>query len=201
MINCIDCGEHMKNYAHGRCKKCYMKRRNSTDEGKKKHADQMRKWRTDNPERAKAIEDRRRNTKKRKEWKLKYNREYYTEHAEELRQYQRDWRKNNPKQRDDYKRESIARRRALPDILTEHEWQEILVKYNHCCAYCGSSDSKIYEEHWIPAIHGGGRTKENIVPSCHRCNSRKGTKTGDEFISMLNWEKSGYIGIPFEEMQ
>lgn len=161
----------------------------------KKHADYMRKWRAENPEKAKNIECRRSNTSERKIWRAKYNRQYYAKHAEELRQYQRNWRSDgsNTVAQTRNKMKYRQRKNSLPDTLTEDEWQEILEKYHHLCAYCGTGTEPLYEEHWIPVSRGGGRTKENIVPSCHRCNSRKGTMTGDEFLDLLDLEKQGYV--------
>jgi 5-methylcytosine-specific restriction endonuclease McrA len=35
-------------------------------------------------------------------------------------------------------------------------------------------------EHVTPVSRGGGYTTLNIVPSCARCNSKKGARTPDE---------------------
>ncbi len=94
----------------------------------------------------------------------------------------------NKRYRDKFPEKELARRhkrmarlKNLPNTLTEEEWQEILKQYHHACAYCGDKKSKLQREHNIPAVRGGGYTKENIVPACATCNYQKGTMTGDEF--------------------
>lgn len=120
---------------------------------------------------------------------MKYNREYYKANAERLKEYQRQWRRDHPRQRDRYKRESIERRKSLEDTLTEMEWEQILRDSHHLCVYCGRSDCELEEDHWVPASLGGSRTAENIVPSCHSCNSKKGTLPGDLFLDVLDIEE------------
>lgn len=187
-VICIDCGETKKHYARGRCAECHRSWYNSQPKRKEIHARQMREWRRDNPDAAAAIEARRSETTKRKAWKHKYYKKYYAVNAEQLRQYQRDWRKNNPEQRDEYKRQYRARKAELPSTLTPEEWDGVLYNYNYCCAYCGS-DGPLDKEHWVPASRGGGYTKDNIVPACGICNSRKGTMTGEEFHQQLDIEE------------
>jgi len=142
----------------------------------------MRNWRQKSPEKAKAIEERRSKTKKRKQWKDAYNQEYYDEHREELCQYQRDWRRANPKRRDHYKIRRRNKNKALPSTLTYVQWEAIKQRYNHRCAYCQVEGKKLVREHMLPADRGGGFTKENIVPSCHSCNASKKTMAAQEFV-------------------
>lgn len=81
--------------------------------------------------------------------------------------------------------------KGLPATLTEQEWQEILKRYDYRCAYCRKKEDKPHREHWVPLAKGGGYTADNIVPACKRCNARKGTMTGDEFLAILQKEKEG----------
>ena len=76
-----------------------------------------------------------------------------------------------------------ARRRAARDniiaTLTADEWKRILEKYDYRCAYCGMPFSErlpITQDHVIPISKGGDHTKENVVPACKPCNSRKKDK-------------------------
>lgn len=87
-----------------------------------------------------------------------------------------------------HRRESI--KKNLPMTLTLCEWDMILEKYNHSCAYCGRDDLPLTQEHWLPSSRGGGYTAGNIVPSCAPCNSRKRSMTGDEFIAFLEKENN-----------
>lgn len=56
------------------------------------------------------------------------------------------------------------------------------------CHYCGIKDENgtIFEEdHYVPLSRGGKDHKSNIVISCRPCNQRKGSMTGDEYLSHL----------------
>lgn len=63
--------------------------------------------------------------------------------------------------------------------LTLEEWNDILLKYNNRCVYCHVEFTDIIrptKDHVIPLIRGGHHIKENIVPACKSCNSKKGDK-------------------------
>lgn len=60
--------------------------------------------------------------------------------------------------------------------LTHNEWLSILERFNNRCAYCGSDESKLTRDHVTPIVDGGLHTKENVVPACQPCNSRKGRR-------------------------
>lgn len=64
-------------------------------------------------------------------------------------------------------------RRRASGILTAEEWFAILEAYCYSCAYCGRDDCPMHIEHVIPVAKGGQTTRENIVPACKPCNSRK----------------------------
>lgn len=55
---------------------------------------------------------------------------------------------------------------------------------------------KMQKEHKIPRSRGGSDERENLVPSCARCNSEKGTKTVDEFRDwkILVGDHSSFFG-------
>ena len=58
--------------------------------------------------------------------------------------------------------------------LTLHEWMSILDAFNFRCAYC----QDVYEliEHIMPISKGGGTEKNNCVPACKSCNTKKSNK-------------------------
>jgi len=80
------------------------------------------------------------------------------------------------------KRRHARRRSRFSDVvvnLTAIEWNEILKKFDNKCAYCGLSFTKEIpptQDHKIPISKGGNHTKDNIVPSCKSCNSKKKDK-------------------------
>jgi len=73
-----------------------------------------------------------------------------------------------------------ARRRAndhghaIVSDLTDDQWQEILARFEHRCAYCGKESARITQDHVIPLSRGGDHTASNVLPACRSCNSRKG---------------------------
>lgn len=69
-----------------------------------------------------------------------------------------------------------ARRRTAErsGTVTVAEWQAILDRYGHRCAYCGDG-GQLTMDHVIALAIGGRHEPENVVPSCGPCNSSKGT--------------------------
>src|SRR5262252_3059705 len=66
-----------------------------------------------------------------------------------------------------------TRKRGILITLTAMEWQAILEQYDNRCAYCGATGRLLTIDHKIPISRGGHHTKENVVPACRPCNSRK----------------------------
>ncbi len=81
---------------------------------------------------------------------------------------------------------SFYKRNGVVGKYTIDEWKAKLAEYDYKCAYCGIEllDS-ISADHVIPVSRGGSNTIDNIVPSCRNCNSRKNSKTPDEYIEYL----------------
>ena len=60
--------------------------------------------------------------------------------------------------------------------FTRQQWRAMKDLYGHCCAYCCQQFARLTMDHIVPLSRGGGHTWVNIVPACHSCNARKGTK-------------------------
>jgi 5-methylcytosine-specific restriction endonuclease McrA len=63
--------------------------------------------------------------------------------------------------------------------VTAAEWQAIKDQFDNACAYCGTAESpslKLTQDHLIPVSKLGPHMKDNVVPACQVCNSRKGAK-------------------------
>ncbi len=73
-----------------------------------------------------------------------------------------------------HKHRKRAAKLGLRADLRTLEWGQILRKFNHRCAYCGSSDD-VGLDHVVPLCNGGGTTFTNVVPCCVDCGRRKGT--------------------------
>lgn len=113
--------------------------------------------------------------------KFKRYHQYWENHTERgrvcRRKKQSNWLKTDGGKF--YSARKHAKRRSRINInadLTRTEWTEILKKYLHKCAYCGSS-KKLTQDHIIPLSKGGHHTANNVVPACHQCNSKKGNQT------------------------
>ena len=74
------------------------------------------------------------------------------------------------------------RDRGRRGTLTAPEWAAICQAWGGHCAYCASIVPRPVIEHVVPICRGGRTELANIVPSCHRCNRRKGVKSIDEFL-------------------
>jgi len=85
----------------------------------------------------------------------------------------------NAKLQEQRRRARIARVLAT---LTSQEWEAILEAAGRACIYCGSR-KQITQDHLTPIARGGNHTAENVAPACLSCNSSKGAKTAEEFLS------------------
>lgn len=51
------------------------------------------------------------------------------------------------------------------------------------CHYCGTTRGPFHRDHVFPRSHGGSDDPENIVIACQSCNSAKGDRTPEEWLS------------------
>lgn len=110
-----------------------------------------------------------------------YQPDYHAANPEKVRQWastkNRNWRTRHPdrKRADNQRRRAITSQAPVND-LTAQQWQDILIAFKHCCAYCGRKMKQLTQDHVTPYIHGGSNTLWNIVPACRSCNAKKGAK-------------------------
>lgn len=71
-------------------------------------------------------------------------------------------------------------------ILNWIGWIWCLRYFKFRCAYCGRK-MRLYAEHFKPRWAGGELTKNNIIPTCKRCNRIKGN------YEAMEW----YVNQPF----
>ena len=65
-----------------------------------------------------------------------------------------------------------ARERKAIGNHSLEEWNNLLVEFNYCCAFCRKK-RKLTKDHIIPLSEGGTDYIDNIQPLCKSCNSRK----------------------------
>ncbi len=118
----------------------------------------------------------------RRENDTQYHRRYRATHREKCAKRERKWRKAHS----EVNACSSAKRRALlvgaEGSFTSKEFKLKCIAYENKCVYCGLV-LPLTADHAIPLSRGGSDNIDNIVPACSLCNSRKGTKTYDEFVS------------------
>lgn len=74
-------------------------------------------------------------------------------------------------------RQPSAKRRDIPHKLR----RAIFERDHYRCRYCGDFKGGLTLDHVMPVSRGGTDDLENLVTACKSCNSRKKTKTLDEW--------------------
>ena len=155
----------------------WMKDYRKTEKGEIANSKSCKKWRKNNPEKVKEIG---------KQWR-KNNPDYKgmnshkKDNPEKMRESRRKYNKTEKGKATNQRRHTNrrAKEKLLINTLTAGEWIDILLEYRFKCAYCGKEFTlfnKATRDHVIPIDKGGNNIKENIVPACQSCNSRKGAK-------------------------
>lgn len=104
----------------------------------------------------------------------------------------------------------MCSKNVIPEIFDEPKTQwttkkyRLLIKHGCKCYYCGCElkVSTVQLEHFIPRIRGGsgGVKSGNIVPSCFRCNMKKGVKDIEGFRKKM-FKKSKENLFHFEKLR
>jgi hypothetical protein len=105
---------------------------------------------------------------KNKENIKRYSKMYKEKNKEAFKEYRR----LNKTRINNHTQKRKAKKRQLPNSLTVEQWQNIKIKFNNRCAYCGR-ELPLAQEHFVPLSEGGEYTINNIIPSCKHCNSSK----------------------------
>lgn len=71
-------------------------------------------------------------------------------------------------------------------------WRALVAAAGGRCTYCGEL-RQLTMDHRIPLSRGGRHEIENITPACKPCNSRKHTRTEEEFRALLRREREGGV--------
>lgn len=98
------------------------------------------------------------------------------------------WQRRNKFSVSAYKAKTAASRRVAigTDTITGEQLRDVFDAFEGLCAYCSAPADTM--DHATPLSRGGRHVVENILPACRSCNSRKHTKTLDEYQGQLLME-------------
>lgn len=68
---------------------------------------------------------------------------------------------------------------ARPSL--RHFFARLVTFWGRACVYCGEQLERLAIEHIVPRARGGADELTNLTLACRSCNSRKGTRTAEEF--------------------
>jgi len=121
-----------------------------------------------------------------------YHHKYYTEHIQKALETSIRWTQSHPDEVREIRRRANYRRRinlaGADGSYTEDEFKQLCLEFNDRCAYCGRGLDEVgllTPDHVIPLSRGGSDYIQNILPACQSCNSSKGVKTFEEFLTTL----------------
>lgn len=78
----------------------------------------------------------------------------------------------------------LRRQRAKARELRKSRWWQRKIA-RQTCHYCGKrvTAAELTMDHIVPLVRGGRSVKDNLVPSCKTCNTKKKT------LLPLEWEE------------
>ena len=125
------------------------------------------RFRKNNPERAKEI-----------------NRLAYERHRDARLETSAKWSKANPlRKAAAEERRRVAKRGVLGEVEMA-AWLAMVAVAGGLCTYCGKT-RPLTMDHRTPLSRGGRHELANLIPACKPCNSRKHTRTEEEFRTLL----------------
>lgn len=105
----------------------------------------------------------------------------YEREGDHRRAYASQYLRDHPERMRAIRRKRKGQLKAGRFEFTERDWARMLVRFRHCCAYCGRRSDILQREHVIPLARGGRHSVGNIVPACPPCNYSKRTKFVSEW--------------------
>lgn len=78
--------------------------------------------------------------------------------------------------------ERYCKRKKFNRYIRPEIRKQVLAKYAHKCVSCGREDN-LTIDHIVPVVEGGKNDFPNLQVLCKPCNSSKGKKPNDAFMS------------------
>ena len=138
-------------------------------------AERSRRWRENNPERAREVQ--RKHRENNPGSSTAASRRYYAKNAENEKARSLEWRKRNPEAWKRIYTSSVEKRRALKSganafLILPREIEQL---YSRPCSECGSMKNQTID-HIVPLSRGGRHSVGNLQTLCSPCNSSKNRK-------------------------
>jgi hypothetical protein len=74
---------------------------------------------------------------------------------------------------------------VTPRLAKKRYRQTIYEAWDYSCGYCGKPATSL--DHIIPRFKSGSSNRNNLLPSCQRCNSNKGSLKMEEWYQQQNY--------------
>lgn len=109
-------------------------------------------------------------------------------------QYRNNWRQDHIMQDRLSQHRSRVKNRphrygSIIEVVTDADMDAIWARFHYACAYCENADVPLTIDHVVPVTKGGAHSKDNLVPACLSCNSRKRTLSVEEFLARNPYRK------------
>lgn len=115
-----------------------------------------------------------------KEEYLAKHREYYSNNAEQMKAYHRQWNKENLDKGLINQNKRRAMKAQLNENFTYDDYIYVRELFNDSCANCGSTEN-LHLDHHRPLSKGNPLTRENAVLLCATCNYKKHKRDPEVF--------------------
>lgn len=146
----------------------------STEEQRRKHAEEMRKARANDPERYR-----------------QHQRDARLRDPEAHRRRQRTWRSRRTFTLKVGRFVSLANQRAARFGVSARLSNADVRATVGDCAYCGGTSTTW--DHIVPLCRGGANTRENLASCCRHCNQLKAFRTPDEWRAGITVSRNSIL--------
>lgn len=108
---------------------------------------------------------------------------YAGTHRESLNARARAWRAEHLEEARERarRRQHLKRAATRGSDVTLEAWSDLCSLWDHCCAYCGSTEVSLTQDHVVPLTRGGRHIMANLLPACRHCNCSKGARSLSEW--------------------
>jgi 5-methylcytosine-specific restriction endonuclease McrA len=184
------------------CHECLLERgRRYRDENPEKAKERDRRWREENAEKEKERRRRYREENPEKAYKHRYyeenlekekqrRRRYREENLEKVKEKDRRWREKNTEKVKENSRRRRAKKKGADGHYTVADCRRIYAEQEGICLGCKKPFpfEQMTADHIVALANGGSDWPSNIQMLCRPCNSSKGTKDDETFKFLRDFQ-------------